>query len=75
MVCNIFLVHYPRADINAFLMILQMNLWLEKTAFYKMPRSQELELAADMQKSFDVVRTRHYICACACDCGFSCASH
>lgn len=34
----------------------QVHRWLEKTAFFKMPRSQEAELVAEMKQPFEDVR-------------------
>lgn len=36
---------------------MQVHQWLEKTAFFKMPRSQEQELVAEMKQPFENVRT------------------
>ncbi len=36
---------------------MQVHRWLEKTAFFKMPRSQEQELVAEMKQPFEDVRT------------------
>jgi hypothetical protein len=41
------------------LLLLQLHAWLERTAFYKMPRSQEFEIATDLKKSFEEVPCSH----------------
>lgn len=40
---------------------LQLHAWLEKTAFYKMPRQQEQELVTDIKKPFEEVRNTSHV--------------
>lgn len=52
----------------------KMHLWLERTAFYKVPKSHQDEVADECLKPFEqVCHSRFHICLCPlreCHCAF-----